>query len=57
MTRKPKAQLMRQFNFRLSESEYRLIKRAADGYPPTTWARVELLKLAAKAVKGHKGGN
>ena len=48
---------VRQFNFRLTEKEYRLIRDAAGGYPPATWARVELLKLAAKAVKGHKGGN
>ncbi len=39
-----------QFNFRLSEAEYELIVEAAGGYPPTTWARVELLKLARSIV-------
>ena len=48
---KPKT---RQLNFRLTEQEYRLIHDAAGGYPPATWARVELMKLAVKTVKKAK---
>ena len=55
---KPKSQQrLRQFNFRLTEAEYRLVEDAANGYPPSTWARVELLRLARKEVqKMRRGG-
>ena len=47
----------RQFNFRVSEEEYELITKAANGYPPTTWARVELVRLAReKVARAKKGG-
>ena len=46
----------RQFNFRLSEPEYQQILEAAGGYPPTTWARVELLKLANRLAKPRSSG-
>ena len=48
--RQPKPKI-RQFNFRLSEEEYSLVEDAAGGYPPATWARVELLKLAAATIE------
>ena len=47
---------VRQFNFRMSEAEWRLIQEAAGGYPPATWARVELLKLAERVVRERKRG-
>ncbi len=47
---------VRQFNFRMSEDEYELIQEAAGGYPPATWARVELLKLAERVVAERKKG-
>ena len=49
---------VRQFNFRMSEAEYELIQEAAGGYPPATWARVELLQLAERVVaeRKKKGG-
>ena len=46
----------RQFNFRVSQAEYELILEAAGGYPPTTWARVELLRLARQVVGDKKKG-
>ena len=49
-----------QFNFRVSESEYKLIQQAARGYPVTTWARVELLRVARDALilsVGERTGN
>ena len=49
--RKTRGRKVRQFNFRLSEAEWRLIREAAGGYPPATWARVELLKLAKAMLK------
>ena len=51
----PKAkQKVRQFNFRLSEDEFELIRQAAGDYPPTTWARAELLRLARKEIQKLK---
>ena len=47
---------VRQFNFRMSEAEYELIQEAAGGYPPATWARVELLLLAKRVVQERKRG-
>ena len=55
--RQPKPKT-RQLNFRLSQEEYDLIQEAAGGYPPATWARVELLRLAGRTVRERKkGGN
>ena len=36
---------------RLTESERELIAKAAGPYPPSIWARVELVKVAEKDVK------
>ena len=41
---------------RLSAEEYETVKRAADGYPASTWARVELLRLADAVLASRKEG-
>ncbi len=50
--RRPKRD--RQFNLRVSAHEYELIRRAAGQYPPTTWARVQILEAAERELR--KGG-
>ena len=39
---------------RLTADELALLKEAANGYPVSTFIRVEMLKLAAARVKGGK---
>ena len=39
---------------RLTADELALIREAANGFPVSTWIRVEIVKLAAARVKGGK---
>ena len=39
---------------RLTADELALLKEAANGFPVSTWIRVEIVKLAAARVKGGK---
>ena len=41
-------------SLRLSTEQYEQLVEAADGYPPATWARVELMRLVGKKRKGGK---
>lgn len=52
--RKPsKSPRKRYLAIRVSEEEHRWITEAAGGYPPATWARIELVRLArARLGKG-----
>ena len=47
---KTKETQTRQLNFRLTESEYAVIREAAGRYPVATWARVELLRAAESEI-------
>lgn len=39
---------------RFTADELALLKEAANGFPVSTWIRVEIVKLAAARVKGGK---
>ena len=39
---------------RFTAAELDLLKEAANGFPVSTWIRVEIVKLAAARMKGGK---
>ena len=39
---------------RFTADELAIVKEAANGFPPSTWIRVEIVKLAAARVKSGK---
>jgi hypothetical protein len=39
---------------RFTAEELRIVKEAANGFPVSTWIRVEIVKLAAAKTKGVK---